>query len=204
MDCISKQKFTIILIVMLIALGCAAYFGDGEGYFIGSFVPELTGVCLELLIILKVFEVWQQRDEKRKLIKVERRLREFLIFFLNHTCMDFPPSCRPGRFYGIDYEQNQKALEKLINHIEEKGLAENLVIQVQMYCKSECQIINNLIPVSSELENDHFKSWVRIAYYMNAVANGQEKASVAMIKILENIKRFDKESHDKKLYVGAN
>ncbi|CDL30564.1 hypothetical protein [Escherichia coli ISC7] len=39
---------------------------------------------------------------------------------------------------------------------------------------------------------------------MNAVANGQEKASVAMIKILENIKRFDKESHDKKLYVGAN
>ncbi|EKK8107847.1 hypothetical protein PPP98_001726, partial [Salmonella enterica] len=55
MDCISKQKFTIILIVVLIALGCAAYFGDGEGYFIGSFVPEFTGVCLELLIILKVF-----------------------------------------------------------------------------------------------------------------------------------------------------
>ncbi|EIM8879899.1 hypothetical protein MKA91_002323, partial [Salmonella enterica] len=54
MDCISKQKFTIILIVVLIALGCAAYFGDGEGYFIGSFVPEFTGVCLELLIILKV------------------------------------------------------------------------------------------------------------------------------------------------------
>ena len=70
MDCISKKTFTIILILVLIALGCAAYFGDSEGYFIGSFVPEFTGVCLELLIILKVFEVWQQRDEKRKLILI--------------------------------------------------------------------------------------------------------------------------------------
>jgi hypothetical protein len=56
-----------------------------------------------------------------------------------------------------------------------------------------------MIPVSSELENDHFKSWVRIAYFMNAVAIGQEKTSHALIKILENIKRFDKESHDKKI-----
>ncbi|MDN8598882.1 hypothetical protein Q0A17_05580 [Citrobacter sp. S2-9] len=204
MDCISKKTFTIILLLLVAILIAIAYWGDDQHYFVGSFVPEFIGVCLELLIILKVFEVWQQRDEKRKLIKVERRLREFLIFFVNHTCKSFPRSCRPGRFYGVDYEQNQSALDKLINYIEENGLAEDVVVSVQKYCKSEYQIINNLIPVSAELENDHFKSWVRIAYYMNAVANGQEKASVAMVSILENIKRFDKESHDKNLYVGAS
>ncbi|EFZ88660.1 hypothetical protein SEEM460_04405 [Salmonella enterica subsp. enterica serovar Montevideo str. 609460] len=71
MDCISKQKFTIILIVVLIALGCAAYFGDGEGYFIGSFVPEFTGVCLELLIILKVLRSGSKEMRKGNLLRLK-------------------------------------------------------------------------------------------------------------------------------------
>ncbi|EPW6411139.1 hypothetical protein ACWOIF_004428, partial [Vibrio vulnificus] len=58
-------------------------------------------------------------------------------------------------------------------------------------------------PVSSDLENDHFKSWVRIAYFMNAIVTNSEKTSYSVIKILQNIQRFDKVSHDKNLYVGA-
>lgn len=204
MDRISKNVFTVLLILLLICLSLIAHFGNDNTYFVGNLIPEFIGVCVDLIIILKVFEVWQQRDERRKLIKVERRLREFLIFFLNHTCQDFPVASRPGRFYGTDYEQNQKSLTALISHIKDSGLSEENVLKIQAYCKSQHDIINNMIPVSSELENDHFKSWVRIAYFMNAVAIGQEKTSHALIKILENIKRFDKESHDKKLYVGAD
>ncbi|MDC9151662.1 hypothetical protein PSK29_20055 [Escherichia coli] len=66
-----NKKFTIILIVVLIALGCAAYFGDGEGYFIGSFVPEFTGVCLELLIILKVLRSGSKEMRKGSLLRLK-------------------------------------------------------------------------------------------------------------------------------------
>ncbi|ENZ3704708.1 hypothetical protein ACGI86_000683 [Serratia marcescens] len=149
MDRISKSCFTALLILLLICLSLIAHFGDDDGYFVGNLVPEFIGVCVDLIIILKVFEVWQQRDERRKLIKVERRLREFLIFFLNHTCEDFPEKSRPGRFYGTDYEQNQKSLTTLISYIKERGMNEENVLKIQAYCKSQHDIINNMIPVSS-------------------------------------------------------
>ncbi|WP_440800485.1 hypothetical protein [Serratia marcescens] len=202
-DHLTKKFFAYLLFLMILILGILAYKYGENGFFIENLVPELIGVCVELLVILKVFEVWQARDENRKRIKVERRLREFLIFFLNHTCKEFPRNCQPGRFYGSDFEKNQQTLAKLIDYINQNGLSESVVLTVQNYCRSERDIFNNLIPVSSELENDHFKSWVRIAYFINAVVTGEERTSHAMIKILENIMRFDKESHDKHLYVGA-
>ena len=132
------------------------------------------------------------------------RSRLILIFFLKHSFPSFPPSCQPGRFYGSDHDQNQKALNNLIEHIEKNGLNEEVVLLVQTYCLKEREIFNNLIPVSSELENDHFKSWVRIAYFMNSIVTNGEKTSYAVIKILQNIQRFDNTSHETNLYVGAD
>ncbi|BCK11793.1 membrane protein [Vibrio cholerae] len=200
---LNRYVFAVIVFVAFCALSLIAWLSNSEGFFVQNLVPELMGVCIELLIILFVFDVWQKADEQHKKIKVERRLREFLIFFLKHSFSTFPPSCQPGRFYGSDHEQNQKALDNLIEHIEQNGLDEEIILAVQSYCLKEREIFNNLISVSSDLENDHFKSWVRIAYFMNAIVTNSEKTSYAVIKILQNIQRFDKVSHDKKLYVGA-
>ncbi|MBF4323558.1 hypothetical protein EAY22_25585, partial [Vibrio anguillarum] len=137
-----------LVLIALCVLSLIAWLSTGTGFFVGSLVPELMGVCIELLIILFVFDVWQKADEQKKKIKVERRLREFLIFFLKHSFSTFPPSCQPGRFYGSDHEQNQKALSNLIEHIEQNGLDEAVVLSVQSYCLKEREIFNNLIPVS--------------------------------------------------------
>lgn len=200
---LNRYVFAVIVFVAFWALSLIAWISNSEGFFVQNLVPELMGVCIEILIILFVFDVWQKTDEQHKKIKVERRLREFLIFFLKHSFSTFPPSCQPGRFYGSDHDQNQKALDNLIEYIERNGLDEEIVLAVQSYCLKEREIFNNLISVSSDLENDHFKSWVRIAYFMNAIVTNSEKTSYAVIKILQNIQRFDKVSHDKKLYVGA-
>lgn len=79
-DHLTKKFFAYLLFLMILILGLLAYKYGENGFFIENLVPELIGVCVELLVILKVFEVWQARDENRKRIKVERRLREFLIF----------------------------------------------------------------------------------------------------------------------------
>ena len=201
---IYRYAFAAVLVLILAILSLIVSISTSTGFLVNNLTPELMGVCIELLIIIFVFDRWQKWDDQKKKITVERRLREFLIFFLKHSFSSFPPSCQPGRFYGSDHEQNQKALNNLITHIETNGLTEEIVLLVQTYCLKEREIFNNLIPVSSELENDHFKSWVRIAYFMNAIVHNGEKTSHAVIKILQNIQRFDNISHKKNLYVGAD
>jgi len=198
----TKKLFVWIIFLILLALSLLAFFKAQEGFFIGNVVPELIGVCIELLIIIFVFDVWQKKEEKSRSIKVERRLREFLIFFLKDNFDSFPPSCKPGNFYGKDHQQNQDSIDNLIAHIEQKGLDENIVLGVQSYCESEKEIFNNLIPLASDLTNDHFKSWVRISYFMNSIVTKNDTTSHAVVKILQNIKRFDSQSFRNNLYVG--
>lgn len=199
----TKNKFIICLMLSLMLFSVVAFFKAGQGFVVGNIIPELIGVCIELLIIIFVFDAWQKKEELNRKIKVERRLREFLIFFLKQNFSSYPPSCQPGNFYGENHEQNQSAIDNLISNIEMNGLGEDVVLQVQKYCGSEKEIFNNLIPVASDLTNDHFKSWVRISYFMNAIDSKSEKTSHSVVKILQNIKRFDHESFKNKLYVGA-
>jgi hypothetical protein len=199
----TKGQFVGVLCLILVVLVIVACFKAEAGFFVGNIIPELIGVCVELLVIIFVFDVWQKKEEKSNNIKVERRLREFLIFFLRDNFDEFPPSCKPGNFYGKDHNQNQAAIDSLIAHIEQNGLSEKIVLGVQSYCESEKEIFNNLIPVASDLTNDHFKSWVRISYFMNAIVTRNDSTSHAVVKILQNIKRFDSESYKYGLYVGA-
>lgn len=199
----TRNKFVGVVFIALIGLSSIAYFFADDGFFIGNIIPEIIGVCVELLIIVFVLDAWNKKEEKDKKIKVERRLREFMIFFLKHNFKDFPLDCQPGDFYGKDHNENQNSLNNLISHIDENGLNESIVLKVQSYCENEKEIFNNLIPVASDLTNDHFKSWVRLAYFMNAIVSKNEKTSYAVIKILQNIKRFDNESFEHGLYVGS-
>lgn len=192
----------LLLLLILIAIVCC--FDSSSNYFLSNIVPEFIGVCVEILIILLVFNVWQKKEERDNNIKVERRLREFLIFFLRDNFHDFPSSCQPGDFYGKDHNRNQKSLDSLVSEIERGGLDESIVLRVQNYCESEKEIFNNLIPVASDLTNDHFKSWVRISYFMNSIVTKNNTTSHAVVKILHNIKRFDHVSYKNGLYVGAN
>lgn len=75
-----KKSFAILLVTSIVIMSLVAYFKAETGFLVGNIVPELIGVCVELLIIIFVFDVWQKNEEKNKKIKVERRLREFLNF----------------------------------------------------------------------------------------------------------------------------
>ena len=200
----TRIQFIAAIAVTLLCLSTIAFFKADDGFFVGNILPEMIGVCIELLIIIFVFDAWQKRDERDRKIKVERRLREFLIFFLKNNFKSFPQDCQPENFYGQDHDKNEKIINNLIQYITVHGLEGQVVLAVQRYCESQKEIFNNLIPVSSDLTNDHFKSWVRISYFMNAIVSRNEETTHAVIKILENIQRFDSESYNNHLYVGAS
>lgn len=199
----NRKLFFWVLVITLLVFSTVAYFCAEDGFLIDNLLPEMIGVLVELILIMVFFERWQKSEEKQRKIKIERRLREFLIFFLKDNFDHFPNECKPANFYGEEYEKNQKALDNLIENVELNDLDAKTVKGIKKYCESEKGIFSNLIPVVSELTNDHFKSWVRIAYYMNAIDSEKEEATKSVVEILKNIKRYDSESFNNGLYVGS-
>ena len=85
-----RNIFVSILLVALVLCSWIAYKYSDDGFLIGNILPEMIGVLVELLIILVVIDRWQKNEEKNRKIKIERRLREFLIFFLKDNFDSFP------------------------------------------------------------------------------------------------------------------
>lgn len=200
---IDQKAFSYILVFFLIALLLIGFLCDSNTYFVGNLTPELTGICFELLVVLWVFDKWQETNKREKLISLERRLREYLIFFLTHNFKSLPNELRVGKFFGKDHDKNIAQLDALLKYITENGLSEKEVISIQEHCTLEASTLDNLLPVASELTNDHFKAWCRIVYFVNCIAKSKEPVSKSTKDIIQNIKRFDTASFNKKLYVGA-
>ncbi len=203
-DKLNQKTFSIFLLCALLALSILAYLGDSNTFLVGNLTPELMGVCIELLIILWVFDRWQERSKKKKLVSLERRLREYLIFFLKHSFKNVPKEYRVGRFFGKDHQKNIKQIDKLIQYIKSNGLDESALTSIQQHSIRERRTLESLLPVASELTNEHFKAWSRIVYFINSIADSQEPISKSTVDILQNIKRFDSESYKRKLYVDGD
>ena len=137
------------------------------------------------------------------MISLERRLREYLIFFLKHSFKTLPKELRVGNFFGKDHDKNMTQLNTLFHYISENGLSEREVMSIQEHCIREVSTLENLLPVASELTNDHFKAWCRIVYFVNCIAQSSEPVSKSTKDIIQNIKKFDSASFNKNLYVGA-
>ncbi len=211
MKFINRFSFGVLLLVVLTNMLTYGFSQKGGGFFEDSLMPEFIGVCVELLIILVLFDFWQRSEERKKLETIERRLREILNFFMTSNFITYPPESRPVGFYGVNFKDNQIKLDELVNKISSQHLSEQDQEKIPEYCARELSVVSNLLPVAAELTNEHFKSWVRIVYYMNVLSRehhseSQDKVQIeeAVIHILKNIKRFDKASHDSKIYVGAN
>jgi hypothetical protein len=180
-----------------------AIFSKNNSYFSGSIVPEMIGVCIELLVVIWVIDRWQEDVKRARLITKERRLREYLIFFLKHNFIQFPTELRIGNFYGKEHDENISKLDNMISHINQNQLDKDTVSLIEKHCNRELATLNSLLPVVAELSNDHFKSWTRIVFYVNSISHQEGQVSQNVVNILQNIKRFDRASFNSELYVGA-
>ncbi len=201
---VSPKIFLGGLIAFLGVFLIVGFIFADTGYFYNNLIPEFTGIAVELIVILIVFNYWQESSKKEKLITIERRLREYLIFFLRHNFNNIPSELKVGRFYGVDHSKNQDILDRLRIRIKNEGLKSADVDTIIKYCKRDCTTLENLLPVAAELTNEHFKSWSRIVFFVNNIAKNTTSVEQDVMGIIQNIKRFDNASASHKLYVGAN
>lgn len=203
----NEKTFTgFLLIILIILISMLFFFPNSDNYFYQNIIPELIGVCLELLVILLLFNQWQEKKKRNKLIVLEKRLREYLIFFLKHNFQSLPQKIRIGKFHGEKHEENVKSLQAMITYIKEHDLSSKNIFSIQAHCLLEASTLGDLLPVASELTDDHFKAWCRIVYFTDkiGISNDPNDIKSLTIDILNNIKRFDSASYNHNLYVGAN
>ncbi|EMF8872247.1 hypothetical protein ACR564_004268 [Vibrio vulnificus] len=201
----TKQgTFTIVVaILLLVCIRVGFYINKPTEYFSGNLLPELTGMLIELCILLFIVDRWQEQNRVQLLIVKEKRLREYLIFFLRHGFKRLPRKYRVGNFYGEEHEQNIEYLDTLFDFIKENGLAPQEIDAVRAQCDIDLNTFGNLLPVASELTDEHFKAWSRIVYFMVRISKGLGDDEESIKYIITHIKRYESASHASGIYVGS-
>ncbi|WP_457593570.1 hypothetical protein [Hydrogenimonas sp.] len=206
---IKYLSFSIVVFItmLLLFILAAVYNSDFIGFLTGNIIPELIGICIEVLIIIWVFEKWQKQRQHNIDTVNEKRLREYLIFFLKYGLKGLPSQYKIGNFYGQDHIENEKEITAIIQYLSANDIDIDLLKSMKNHLCIDKTAFENLLEVASLLTDNHFKAWIRIVYFINKIShihgNNKNELKQSIIDILQNIKRFDKASYENNIYVGA-
>lgn len=199
-----QGTFSIIIALSLIlALKVGFALNAPEGYFSQNLLPEITGMLIELALMLFLVEQWKRSNKQEQLIVKEKRLRELLIFFLRHSFKSLPLEYRVGTFYGDAHNDNIIYLDKLIGYIDNNSLPSNTIDEISAQCSQDLITYGNLLPVVSELTEQHFKAWIRIIFFMKKISENHNEIEEHTKFIINNIKKFETASYNHGIYVGS-
>ncbi|HFT7388226.1 hypothetical protein [Aeromonas hydrophila] len=182
----------------------------GSPHYTDNLIPELTGVFLEITIVLLVFNKWQERENYKQKISKEKRLREFLIFIVNEFS-GFKSMPRSFSFYGLSHTENQTVLNRLKSDLTSRqSIPLSFYKSFIEHCRIDIDALNSLLPVAADLSEEHFKSWSRIVFYTKkslmlelSSEDDFKEFNNNVVKLIDYIRRFDKASFDNKIYHGA-
>jgi len=193
----------VVAILLLLSLKLGLAINNPGAYFSQNLLPEITGMLVELVLMLFLVEQWKKSTKQEQLIMKEKRLRELLIFFMRYSFKSFPLEYRIGSFYGTAHTENINSINSLITYIQSNSLSSESIDAIKSQCIKDLATYGNLLPVVSELTEDHFKAWIRIQYFMNRIINDGQDTEEYTISILVNIRRFENASFENGIYFGS-
>ncbi|EPI2684892.1 hypothetical protein ACS0KM_003793 [Vibrio cholerae] len=177
-------------------------------YIAGNLLPEVTGMLIEIVLILVVVEAIQSGESKkrkqveldkihRNQVMLERRLRAQLRFLLKRIFGDTDlidgSSISTFLFHASNHEANQHMISVLKQTLFEEAKSESFKENLHESCQSELSLILALTPVCSGLSDRHVKAWMSIAHYLQQINTKNDVAQNAD-KLLSWIAFFDKQT----------
>lgn len=204
----------LLILVYLVTHGVVNSLKPIEYYKL-SLIPELTGMFLELFIVLVVFNKWQERLENQNKKEKERILRKYIIFIMKRM-KDFNSVPSSFSFYAENHNENHAVLSQLRDEICDLGnvdIYEKIGDKFIRHCNVDIDAITALLPVASDLSKDHFRVWSRIVFYVKTISlmdisssdNNQSKVEFKqhISKLVEYVKDFDDASFRHKIHNGV-
>ncbi|EHK9050636.1 hypothetical protein LT010_17060 [Vibrio cholerae] len=208
---LNKSNIMWCCLLVLTYLVTHGFVKDGVSHYTENLLPEFTGMFFELFVVLLVFNKWQDREDSKRKIAKEKRLREFLIFIINEFS-GFKSMPEAFTFYGLSHTENQTVLNRLKTELinREVTVTPNFRHSFIEHCQIDIDALTALLPVAADLSEEHFKSWSRIVFYIKKSSQLDindpkdfEKFNEYIVKLLDYIRRFDKASFDNNIYHGA-
>ena len=202
---VSKKVFIFILSIIIIFLSVTFIISDKDikEFYHDNMLAELFGIIIEIIIIIFIFEMWTIKKQDEKNIIYEKRLRQYLSFFLIHGLKGLNKELKITNFYGKNHKNNKKAIEEIVKNFE---FADIDLLHAKNHLMIDKTAIENLLEVASNLTDKHFKCWIRIVYFINSLSltndDNKEEIRKNIIDILNNIKKFDEVSFENNIYAG--
>ena len=210
--------FIVLVFILKLTL---EFYSTGQAltdYFKGNLLPELTGMIIELIIVLLFIDAIRKREETKKeestklakfneRIDIERRLRSQLRLLTRRLFSEVELSngysVKDFIFHANEHQLNIQILTEIENSLTEEidalAMNENLISAA----KFELPILLSLASTSSLLSDKHMKDWMTIIYYLKLVAESSvDSRSVPKdaISVISWIKVFDKHTYNQKLF----
>lgn len=211
----------IFIIQVFILKFTFEFYGTGQElaqYFKGNLLPELTGMVIELIIILLFIDAIRKREDIKKeeesafaelnrRIDIERRLRSQLRLLtrslFSEIELDNSFQLKDFLFHADEHSSNNQILTEiekaLAEEIDASAINENLIYAA----KFELNILMSLASTSSLLSERHMKAWMTIIYYLKLMSECSEeeiKVPEHAINVVRWIKVFDKHTYSQKLF----
>lgn len=179
-----------------------------ENYAANNLLPEVTGMVIELVLILFVVDAIQSKEKKdrenneilekrHKQIMLERRLRAQLRFLIRQifedVTIDNGTIGKDFLFHAADHYENQVSINKFKEVIAEEIASDSFKEYLINVCLNEQPLILALSPVCSELSDRHVKAWMAIAHYLQKITTGNNPLQNTE-KLLSWIAFFDKQT----------
>ncbi|WP_273987325.1 hypothetical protein [Vibrio parahaemolyticus] len=209
-----QNVYLLVFIAIAFVLRITLYIYTSEseptlgGYVAGNLLPEVTGMLIELVLILVVVEAIQSGESQkrkqaelakthRKQVMLERRLRAQLRFLLRRIFEDSDlidgTSISTFLFHASEHEENQYKLSVLKQTLFEEAQSESFRENLYESCQLELSLILALTPVCSGLSDRHVKAWMSIAHYLQQI-NTQNNVAQNADKLISWIAFFDKQT----------
>ncbi|MNE20033.1 hypothetical protein D3C87_1091340 [compost metagenome] len=177
-------------------------------YIASNLLPEISGMIIELVLILFVVDAIQNKErkdrenseaseKKHKQIMLERRLRAQLRFLIRQIFEDVAvyngTTGKDFLFHAADHLKNQETINNFKKVINEEILSESFRENLKNICLHEQSLILALSPVCSELSDRHVKAWMAIAHYLQKITTGNNSLQ-NIERLLSWIAFFDKQT----------
>ena len=206
---LNKANILWACLLVLVYFLTHGFVQNGSVHYVSNLMPEFTGVFFELFVVLLVFNKWQEREVSKLKITKEKRLREFLVFIVNKF-YDFESMPEAFTFYGISHTENQTVLNRIKAELTNSTVPSSFREEFIKHAQVDVDALTALLPVASDLSEEHFKSWARIVFYIkkSSMLDSSKPGDSArldsnIIKLLDYIRHFDKASFDNQIYHGA-
>jgi hypothetical protein len=150
-----------------------------------SLLPQLIGFCLQGAFLVVVFSVYEKRSSLNSKRSHKFALRTFISDFVN-PCMD-----KDLHEEGLISSPAMFAdgLEKLRN----QGMEEQTVEELKQVAQQNITSMESLTVLAAQIDHVHLEIWGAILHESRNVrdSSSQQETESAVIKLLENINRFD-------------